>query len=288
MVMLSHGKMAATSSVRLSCGRLTVSVRELTVWPTKRRSWVIRASNLLRESASVIRASGKPSQYLVEAEYACTHSLFFDVRRHVRIQVVVNMMTKAWGTALSCGVPSAAVDGIGDGLNKVNGNAGRRLSRHLDRGHVWFDPCQRGRLVPEVLGKLLARAGHWFPILRTSIVPEGLARAQEKGAKGLEAVHRHHVGVVLDMPKCPRDVIVDEVYLERRVGDAQVPNPDQDVIKGRCEGQGWFVMFARPIVDRARPCGRAEGAIEDDTGALGGVIGANDPVWRDVGVEEEL
>ena len=48
-------------------------------------------------------------------------------------------------------------------------------------------------------------------------------------------------------------------------------------------------MFACPIVDRAGPYGRAESAIKDDTGALGGVIGAGDPVWRDVGVlEEEL
>jgi hypothetical protein len=126
----------------------------------------------------------------------------------------------------------------------------------------------------DVLSKLLTRAGHRFPILRTSVVPEYVARTQEKGAEGLEAMHRYHVGVVLDMPKRPRDVIVDEVYLERLVGDAQVQNPDQDVIKGRCKGQGWFVMFARPIVDRTGPDGRTESAIEDDTGALGGVIGA--------------
>jgi hypothetical protein len=123
-------------------------------------------------------------------------------------------------------------------LDEIVGNAGRRLSRHLDRRHVWFDWGQRCRLVPKVLGKLLARAGHRFPILRTSVVPECLARTQEKGAEGLEAMHRYHVGVVFDMPKRPRDVIVDEVYLERRVGDAQVPNPDQDVIERRCKGQG--------------------------------------------------
>jgi hypothetical protein len=64
------------------------------------------------------------TQYLIEAEYAGTHGLF-DVRGHVHVQIVVNVMTKAWGRALSCGVSSAAVDGVRDGLDEIVGKAGR-------------------------------------------------------------------------------------------------------------------------------------------------------------------
>ena len=99
---------------------------------------------------------------------------------------------------------------------------------------------------------------------------------------------KHHVEVVLDVAKGPRDIVINKEDLEHQIGDSQVPDPNQNVIERGCKSQGWFIDLAHPIIDRAGPYGRAEGAIEDDAGALGWVVCDDDPVWRDMGVEKEL
>ena len=60
------------------------------------------------------------------------------------------------------------------------------------------------------------------------------------------------------------------------------------MIERGCKIQWWFVALASPVVDRAKPYGRAGGAVEDDSRALGWMVCTIDPVRHDMSMEKEL
>jgi hypothetical protein len=93
---------------------------------------------------------------------------------------------------------------------------------------------------------------------------------------------------VLDLPTGIRDIVVAEVDLQQRAGDAQVSDPDERLCKRIGEGECRLIRFIRPVVDGVAPAKGARRGITDGSWVLTRMVDIDDAMRRCLGVLEEI
>jgi hypothetical protein len=123
-------------------------------------------------------------------------------------------------------------------------------------------------MLPQVGGELPSSRANHVKVGWRGIITKCAAHVNHTIVTLDKGMHRHAVGVIAHEVESATDVIISNVDLQIRIGNAQVVEPHHEPHFSPSEGQWGLVIFVSPVIDGKAPRERSEAAIEDRTGLL--------------------